>query len=231
MATDLRLDWCSAQAAKFACEKWHYAHLVPRGYPQIRIGIWEEALFQGAIIFGRGACSHLLSPYGLSTIEGAELVRVALRPHHTPTSKLVALSLKLLRRIQPKLRLIVSYADPEQGHVGSIYQAGNWIYTGQTATDSYYIDRFGRKWHSRNVSQSGVKSNYGRPTRSAKPSECRKVVTQGKYRYLYPLDMKMRQQLLPLAQPYPKRATSIASDASTVQVEEGGATPTVALSS
>ncbi len=50
----------------------------------------------------------------------------------------------------------------------------------------------------------------------------------GKYRYLYPLDAAMRAQILPLAQPYPKRATSI-QDAPAVQTGEGGATPTVAL--
>jgi hypothetical protein len=44
-----------------------------------------------------------------------------------------------------------------------------------------------------------------------------------------PLDAEMRAKILPLAKPYPKRATSIDSDASTDHVEERGAMPTVAL--
>jgi hypothetical protein len=50
-----------------------------------------------------------------------------------------------------------------------------------------------------------------------------------KHKYVMPLDAEMRAKILPLAKPYPKRATSIDSDASTDHVEERGAMPTVAL--
>ena len=46
---------------------------------------------------------------------------------------------------------------------------------------------------------------------------------------MMPLDKAMRAQIQPLAKPYPKRATSIDSDAADIQSAEGGATPTVAL--
>ena len=36
--------------------------------------------------------------------------------------------------------MIVSYADTEQGHIGTVYQASNWRYLGEI--DSYKI-RFG----------------------------------------------------------------------------------------
>jgi len=41
-------------------------------------------------------------------------------------SYLVSHSLKLL----PKPKIVVSYADTKQGHIGYIYQACNFIYTG-----------------------------------------------------------------------------------------------------
>jgi hypothetical protein len=55
------------------------------------------------------------------------------------------------------------------------------------------------------------------------------VPLDGKHRYLMPLDDEMRVRILPLAKPYPKRATSIGSDAAGDQLAEGGACPTVAL--
>jgi hypothetical protein len=50
-----------------------------------------------------------------------------------------------------------------------------------------------------------------------------------KYRYLYPLDQETRTRVLPLARPYPKRATSIDSDVPANHAGQGGASPTVAL--
>ena len=226
----LTLDWCSHAAATYAVEHWHYAKIVPKGFPHVRVGVWEDACFIGCVLFGRGGCSELLSPYGLTVVDGAELVRVALRDHAWPVSRIVRIALRMLKNHCPGLRLIVSFADPVQGHTGSIYQAMGWVYTGCSSPDAYYLDAHGRKWHSRNVSESGIKLNYGRPTRSAKPSECTKVVTPGKHRYLYPLDAAMRAQILPLGQPYPKRAGSIASDAPPLQGGEGSAHLTPALS-
>ena len=43
-------------------------------------------------------------------------------------SILIAHSLKLL----PKPSIVVSYADTAQNHIGTVYQATNWIYTGLT---------------------------------------------------------------------------------------------------
>jgi hypothetical protein len=43
------------------------------------------------------------------------------------------------------------------------------------------------------------------------------------------LDTAMREQIAPLAKPYPKRAASIDSDAAGLQPADGGATPTAAL--
>ena len=43
-----------------------------------------------------------------------------------------AIALRLLARHSPGLRLVVSYADPAQGHVGTIYQAAGWTYLGVT---------------------------------------------------------------------------------------------------
>lgn len=51
-------------------------------------------------------------------------------------SYFVSQALKLL----PKPSCIVSYADPNNGHYGYIYQATNWVYTGNsTAKHRYYF--------------------------------------------------------------------------------------------
>ena len=216
---DLKVDWCSYDAAKYAVEHWHYSKCLPC-CKTVKIGIWENDKFIGVIIFSWGATSTLVKQYGLVMTEGCELTRVALNDHITQVSKLVSIAIKFLKNKNPGLKLIVSFADPEQNHVGTIYQAGNWIFTGITSKSISYYDKSGRKYHPRNVGYIKKRAILISPTK------CRKVITDGKYRYLMPLNKKMRKQILPLSKPYPKRVKQAISDD---QFESGGAEPTHTL--
>ena len=51
---NLHLDWCSYEAAKYAVEHWHYSHSLPIG-KLVKIGVWEDDQFIGAVVFGYGA--------------------------------------------------------------------------------------------------------------------------------------------------------------------------------
>ena len=50
-----------------------------------------------------------------------------------------------------------------------------------------------------------------------------------KHKYLMPLDNEMRKRILPLAKPYPKRASSETIDTPGFHPGKGGVTPTDAL--
>jgi hypothetical protein len=101
----------------------------------------------------------------------------------------------MLKQQSPKLRLIVSFADSNQNHLGIIYQAGNWYYTGiAKSTPQYYVNQ---RWiHQRQLGSLGfpVKGNKF-PTRKQ----------LDKFRYLMPLDKEMRKQIEGLRKPYPKK--------------------------
>lgn len=170
----------------------------------LHIGVWEDDVFIGVVLFSRGACQHLLKKYGLEQTEGCELTRVALRAHQTPVSRIVAIAIKFLRRKCPGLRLIVSFADPFQGHVGGIYQAGNWIYSGRSASSVEYKDKNGRIWHARMVKKNGIGTVFGKKRRVMKTEDVTPIRKPGKHRYLMPLDNAMRKHLQAVAKPYPK---------------------------
>ena len=82
---DLKLDWCSHEAAKYAVEKWHYSHSMPKS-KLVKIGVWENRQFIGVIIFGSGASPQIGKPYQLRMTQICELVRVALHKHQSPVS-------------------------------------------------------------------------------------------------------------------------------------------------
>jgi hypothetical protein len=196
---ELKLDWCSHEAAKYAVEKWHYSHSLPSS-KILKIGCWENDVFIGAVIFGIGATKDLVKPYGLTPNEGCELCRVALKKHSTPVSRIVSIAMKMLRKQSPGLRLIVSYADTERDHHGGIYQAMNWLYCGlSNSADEYLVH--GKRMHGRSM-----RSTYG--THLGKDFII-KIEGSRKHRYLYPLDDTMRKQIAPLSKPYPKRADEV----------------------
>lgn len=224
----LRLDWAKHDSVRFACENYHYSKSVPTP-PLVKIGVWENKIFIGVICFSRGASSSLFSPYGLKQTEGCELTRIALKKHQSPVSKIVKIAIKMLKKKCPKIRLIISFADPNQGHNGSIYQAGNWIYSGRTAESFKYVDSVGRTWHSRQVSEKGFNIQYGLKRLCPRPSECQKIKELGKHRYLMPLDGETKLKIIKFSKPYPKRVASKDVVASGFQSEEGSSILTATL--
>lgn len=200
---DLKVDWATHEAAKYACEHWHYSKSIPVP-PLVKVGVYEDGKFIGVVIFSRGASSNLLKPYGLEQTEGCELTRVALSSHVSQVSRIVKVAILFLKKSSPGLRLVVSFADPHYGHHGGIYQAGNWIFAGETAPSKEYWHN-GKRLHSRQVSEKGWNVQQGAKRSTVKPSECEIKNTPGKYRYLLPLDKEIRKSVESLAKPYPKR--------------------------
>jgi hypothetical protein len=221
---DLKIDWASHESAKYACENWHYSKSIPVP-PLVKVGVWEYKKYIGCVIFSRGASSNLLKPYNLKQDQGCELTRIALTKHESTVSKIVKLAIIFLKKNSPQLKLIVSFADPQYGHHGGVYQAGNWIYCGDTSPSVEYWHK-GKRLHSRQVSEKGWNIQQGQKRKTVKPSECSIIKTKGKHRYLMPLDNDMRAKILPLAKPYPKRAKGQDSE---YPSELGGSTPTRTL--
>ena len=216
---DLKVDWCTHDAAKYAVEHWHYSRRMPSSFAKLnKLGVWENGKFIGSLVFSLGSNRNIGAPYRLGCGEICELVRVALTKHKTPTSRIVAIGVRMIYAEYETMRLIVSYAASCEGHIGTLYQAGNWLYIGGVKGGASYCVN-GRLMLNRAVDCSGIDK-----------STLQKVPGTMRYKYIYPLDAEMRAQVEPLRRPYPKRAESIASDASADQAEEGGATPTPALS-
>jgi hypothetical protein len=198
---NLRIDWATHEAAKYACENWHYSKCLPVG-KLVKVGAWEDGKFIGVVLFGRGATPNLGKPYGLGQDECVELVRIALTKHQNSVSRIASLAMKFLRKSNSNLRLIVSFADQSQGHHGGIYQAGNWVYNGNGDAAKFYMIR-GKLTHPRSIGAKGLVQNI-HGARQIDPNAT-VVDVPGKHRYLMPLDEDMRQRIMPLAKPYPKR--------------------------
>lgn len=168
------------------------------------LGVFEGGRFVGVIVFGKGATSALVKRYGYEQHQGCELVRVAFAADHkTPVSRSLGIALRLLRRQNPGLELVVTFADPTRHH-GGIYQATGWVYSGLTsASTEYVVD--GVQHHGRAFRHLGIPEDDPRVT---------KVLGTAKHRYLYPLTPQAKQVAEKFRLPYPRATASVPAEPS-----------------
>lgn len=209
------LKKASTKAVKYACMNFHYAKSIPVntfGYSVFN----ENNDFCGVVLFGTGANNNIGKQYNLNQGQIIELVRVALNGKQSITSKTVSISLKLIKKDVPLCKLIVSYADIDQNHYGTIYQAMNWFYVGasmQNKKDASFIIN-GNRIHGKTISDKCKRYGYKKTIENIKKvyrtDNVIEYVTKGKHKYVYPLDIKTLNLCKKLSKPYPKQNAPIA---------------------
>lgn len=199
----MKIEKASFQAIKYACLHFHYAKAVP----QSRLGysVFNEASeWCGVILFSNGANQHIASSFGLVQGQVMELVRVALNGKQECTSQALAMSLKAIRQDAPLIKLIVSYADRNQGHIGVIYQATNWYYLGEFASERGIMLN-GKLTHRRSVVSKYGTSALEWLKKNVDP-HAEVIKGETKIKYVYPIDRRMIRCIKAISKPYPKRA-------------------------
>lgn len=187
----MRLEIASSKAIRYACMNFHYAKSIPM--VQIGFSVFNKNNeWCGVICYSIGANNNISKPYGLNQGQVCELVRMALNGKQQSTSKAMAISIKLLHKYNPLLKLVVSYADTEQGHSGIIYQACNWYYTESRKGKVPILN--GKRIHKRTY--SSVYGSY---------AGVEMVETKPKHKYIYPLDKSLVPMCKRMAKPYPKK--------------------------
>ena len=205
----MKLVKASYKAIKYACLNFHYAKSVPVnvfGYSVFN----EKNEWCGVIVYGHGSNNNIAKPFGLKIGEVLELVRVALNGKQEFTSKAIAMSLKLIKKDIPLCKLVVSYADLDQNHIGTIYQATNWYFVGikmENKKDcSYIID--GKRVHGRTITAKfkkyGLSATIENIKKFYKTDDVEAYITKGKVKYLYPLCNETRRLCEALKQDYIK---------------------------
>lgn len=157
----MRITRANNKAIEYACKNFHYAKAVPVNTVGYNVYNSKDE-WCGVVLYGTGANNNIGNEFDLKQGECVELVRVALNGKQECTSQAVAMSLKAIKKDLPLCRLVISYADCDQSHLGTIYQATNWIFVGtkmENTHDSSWIVN-GKRVHGRIISD-WVKSRGG----------------------------------------------------------------------
>ena len=190
------------ETIKQPCLRWHYARAVPSN-AQHAYGVWETGQFRGVIVFGApvGRRAHTFVD-GLDHGQVKELLRIAMNGHNLPLTQIVSMAVGHLRRDTPDTELLISYADPNAGHHGGIYQAASWVYVGTAGKPKYCIIH-GQRMHSRSVVHKYGSWAYDFLRREIDPNA--QIVDELlKHKYAFGLNRRTRKQLATMALPYPK---------------------------
>jgi|688.fasta_scaffold878444_1 hypothetical protein len=217
----MRLEKASHKAIKYACMNFHYAKSVPstrakvNGYSVFN----DNGDWCGVIIFSGGASANMGTPYKLKFGQYAELVRMALNGKQTETSKSMAIAIKLFKKDNPLVKILISYADKGQNHLGIIYQATNWFFTEESESSGTDIFYKGVWRHDRNLNElpKNILSQLPKRKRS------------GKYKYIYPLHKSLIPLCKSLAKPYPKNAAKVLPVAQQATSQQEGFDSTLPL--
>ena len=168
----IELRKATPKAIRYACLHFHYAKSVPS--VQYGYNVYQDGEWCGVILYGSGATPNIASPFGMIQGEVLELVRVALNGKQNTTSECVAASLRKLHEDAPQIKIVVSFADEDQNHVGTIYQATNWIYLGRYNKGeraAFIIN--GKKTHPRTIGSAGGGSIYKMDSGKLRPGSKR----------------------------------------------------------
>jgi hypothetical protein len=171
-------------------------------------GLFDETdTLKGVVMYGTPSSSALRA--GIAGKEHAsnvlELTRLWIDDSTPKNSEsyLIGNSIKHCEK-----EIVVSFADTSQNHLGIVYQATNWIYTGLSAKRTDWsvegIDKHGHTWADK-YTAAEMRELFG--------ERFTLVPRSRKHRYIY-LNAKGRRkkELLALLkyeqQPYPKLATA-----------------------
>jgi hypothetical protein len=181
----------------------HYLHSFPGG-TKLTFGAFIGTRLLGALTLGAGPANAYSLVDGATPDDCLTLSRLWLSDElpKNSESRFLGIVIRALKR-NTSQKFLVSYADPAQGHLGTIYQATNWLYTGLSEAMPLYDVGDGKLRHSRSLSHAfGTHSVQ----HFAKHGIAVKLAPQpAKHRYVYFLGPSWQQRLNVPVLPYPKK--------------------------
>lgn len=181
----------------------HYRHSLPGG-SVLAFGVFVGPRLRGALTFGSGPTHGHRLVEGAQPDDGITLTRLWLGDGlpKNGESRVLGIILRALRRETP-LKFVLTYADPSAGHLGGIYQATNFMYTGLGEAMPLFDLGDGVLRHSRSLGHSF--GSHGIAHFARHGVTLRTLPQARKHRYVYFLDPTWRSRLRVPVLPYPKR--------------------------
>lgn len=140
------------QTAAVVIAEAHY--IGTPGSTSVSLGLYVDDVLAGVLTYGTIPGNNAAAVCGpdrkLAVMELTRLAVYDWAPRNSE-SWFIAQSFRWMERNRPDVSILISYADSSVGHVGTIYQATNWIYTGASTNDMVYRIASGEVIHARSA--------------------------------------------------------------------------------
>ena len=178
---------CTRNEIKDFIQEWHYSKNINGVISDYCFKLLDGDKLIGAMIFGRLAMAGTWKKYVDSQEKIIELRRLCCideTPKNTE-SYFIGRCLRWLKH-NTKIEKIISYADPEYGHCGTIYKASNFEYLGLTSKGRVIMWK-GKKYHDKTIrtKYKGELKPFAKQVKKAlENGEAYYKKTKGKHIYL-----------------------------------------------
>ena len=172
-------------------EDWHYSGSINGCISDYCYALMKpDNTLAGAMFYGRMAMANQWKKFADSPDDVIELRRLCCiddTPKNTE-SYFIGASLRMLRK-DWKRGTVVSYADKEHGHNGTIYKASNFKMVGEIPGAKVIVYE-GKQYHDKTIrtKYKGVLKPFAHRIKMAlETGEAHYKTTKGKYTYVYQL--------------------------------------------
>jgi len=135
-----------AEAKEFV-EKWHYSSRMPTG-KNVSFGLFSGQDMYAAVTYGVGVNPYQAKFLGCKKVFEIKRMCRSEPKLSFPLSRFLSITTKWLKK-EHKFDMLVAFADPEQGHEGTVYAASGFSYHGLTNAEWHLVDTNGNVRHRR----------------------------------------------------------------------------------
>lgn len=170
------------QAAEQWVTKWHYSKRIPTG-KNISYCLYANGEPYAVIVFGIGVNPYQAQFLGVARVlEIKRMCRSEPRLDGFPLSKFISIASKMVMEVFP-YDCLIAFADPEQGHEGTVYKASNFIFHGLTNAEWHLEDEDGNKRHRRYAFRHARRNNLS-VSESRDQLRVKRALTKPKLRWI-----------------------------------------------
>jgi len=205
--TDFTVEYINRKALVSFIEKHHYSHNVNGIQSYHHFGLYTEGNFGlpkmiGAMLYAMPSMPATAAKYNpinpTRCMELRRLVCIDDTPKNTE-SYFIGKTLRWIKN-NTDIEVIISYADLNYGHKGTIYKASNFICLGETSPGSVLMVD-GKEYHDRTIRNKrpyarALKRRWEAKKAGAKDDDMYYVEKKPKNIYVYYLNKKLKKKML-----------------------------------
>ena len=185
---DFRVHYCQRHEIRDFIEQWHYSESINGVMATHCFGLLNGTELIGAILYGRMGMANTWKKYVDREDKLLELRRLCCiddTPKNTE-SFFIGQTLRWLKK-NTNVEKVISYADMDYNHEGTVYKASNFKYLGTTSKGRRIVYE-GKIYHDKAIRTyyKGKLKPFAQKLRDALDSgEAEYIESQGKHIYLY----------------------------------------------